>query len=32
VDATPLRCDGIRGSHGRLHSDSDKYNPVLITK
>ncbi|KAG5181523.1 alkaline-phosphatase-like protein [Tribonema minus] len=32
VDATPLKCDSIRGSHGRLHHGSSKYNPVLITR
>lgn len=30
VDATPLSCDNIRGSHGRFPDDA-KYKPVLIT-
>jgi len=31
VDASPLDCRSIRGSHGGL-PDSDAYRPVLITK
>ena len=31
VDATPLTCDNIRGSHGRF-PDDPKYKPVLIAR
>lgn len=30
VDATPLRCDGIRGSHGRLPDGDGDPRPLII--
>lgn len=30
VDATPLRCDAIRGSHGRLPEGDNDPRPVLV--
>lgn len=30
VDATPLRCDTIRGSHGRLPQGDDDPRPILL--
>mmetsp|Transcript_16088 Transcript_16088/g.22687 ORF Transcript_16088/g.22687 Transcript_16088/m.22687 type:complete len:478 (-) Transcript_16088:3-1436(-) len=31
VDATPIKCDSIRGSHGRINQETDEYKPIFIS-